>query len=467
MRHLLLGILLLAVYAGSTALPETRGSDYGEAEARHLLVAESLVSDRDLDVSDQYASRDHTKFFSGELTAGGRPYAGRLHEPDSPGFSILIAPAYALAGGLGVQLLCAALAALAFVVALPLARAVVPEPWATGGVLAVSLSPPAVVHATAVDPGTAAAPVLAIAVLLTVRAREDARLAPVVAAGLVLALLPWLDPLIALAGLPVAGMLLSWTLRQHRRLAALIAVELLSSSLIAFTALSEVIYGGLTPLAAAVAGDTAIGAASLEGYVDRLPRLASLWLDRDHGVIRWAPVLALIVPGTWLLWRSRRDHIARALPGRREGEATAALAVTVVAGLLLIAVLATPVGSGGWFAGHWLMPGLPLTAVPVAWSLRHLPRIGTVLGVLAVLGTAWLCAQIATGRLGGWAAAPDSRAPWGPLEAAFPLWGGGSVWPAAVTAAILAALLGLLGFEWRARMGERDRGRMTDSGLPL
>ena len=54
MRHLLVGVLLLATYAASTALPGGRGSDYGRNEARHLLVAESLVSDFDLDVSDEY-----------------------------------------------------------------------------------------------------------------------------------------------------------------------------------------------------------------------------------------------------------------------------------------------------------------------------------------------------------------------------------------------------------------------------
>src|ERR1700750_1431356 len=57
------------------------------------------------------------------------------------------------------------------------------------------------------------------------------------------------------------------------------------------------------------------------GYVDRLPRLASLWLDRDFGLLRWAPVLALVFFAAWLLYRSRRDQLARGVAARRGAEA--------------------------------------------------------------------------------------------------------------------------------------------------
>jgi hypothetical protein len=464
-RHLLLGILLIAIYAVSAMLPASRGSHYGEVEARQLLIAASLVSDRDLDVSDEYASDAHRAFFAGDLTPTGRPIDGRLHEPYGPGFSVLIAPAYAVAGARGAELLSALLAALAFVAALTTARAVVPEPWATRGVALVALSPPAVVHSTSVHPGWAAAGLLALSVTLTVRARDDARLPVVAGAALALAPLPWLDPLVALAGLPVAGVLLHWTLRQHRRLAALIALELLSSSLIAFTALSEAVYAGLTPLAAALPGATTIGDDSTSGYVARMPALVSLWLDRDFGVVRWAPVLGLSWFGAWLLWRSRRDHIARAVPARREGEATAALAVAVTLVALLVAAFAAAVATERTPVGRWLLPALPLTSVLVAWSLRHLPRTGAVLGALTLVATAWLCAEVATGAVGGWTLAAESRAPWGPLEVLFPRWQEGSAWAHAVSATVGLSLVALLWSEWRARRRHRDR--MADVTLRL
>ena len=42
----------------------------------------------------------------------------------------------------------------------------------------------------------------------------------------------------------------------------------------------------------------------------------ALWIDRDVGLLRWAPVLALSVFAAWLLWRSRRAHLARLVAER-------------------------------------------------------------------------------------------------------------------------------------------------------
>lgn len=458
MRYPLLGLLLFAVYAATAGFATSPESHYGESEAHHLLSAESLVTDGDLDLSDEYSSVAVRESFPRDLRPNGRLTSRGLLEPYGPGFSAVIAPAYALAGARGAALLCAALAALAFVLALALARRVVPEPWATRGVLLVALSPPALAHSTSVDPGWAVSALLGIAILLTASAREEARLPVVTGAAAALAILPWIDATAALAGLPVAVLLVHWTLRQHRRLAALIGLEVLSSSLIAYTSLSEYLYGGLTPLVAALPGEAAVGADSALGYLARAPRLASLWLDRDFGLIRWAPVLALAVHGIWLLWRSRRDLIARALPGRREGEAVAGLVTAAGGTLVLVAAFAAVDVSGDSFPGRWLLPGLPLGAVLVAWSLRHLPRTGVALGLLTMLGSAWLCVELASGAVGGWAAARGSRAPWGPLEAVLPAWGTGSAWADAVAVGLVVALSGLLITEWRAQRHRRTAG---------
>ena len=55
MRLVALWILLVAVYAATLGVPAQTGSDYAGNEPHHLLAAESIVSDRDVDLADEYA----------------------------------------------------------------------------------------------------------------------------------------------------------------------------------------------------------------------------------------------------------------------------------------------------------------------------------------------------------------------------------------------------------------------------
>ena len=57
MRLAGLWILLVAVYAATLGIPAQPGLDYAGNEPHHLLAAESIVSDRDVDLSDEYAER--------------------------------------------------------------------------------------------------------------------------------------------------------------------------------------------------------------------------------------------------------------------------------------------------------------------------------------------------------------------------------------------------------------------------
>ncbi len=99
------------------------------------------MSDRDVDLTDEYAERAYAGWYPGELKTDGRVVDGRLVEPHGVGFALLIAPAYAIGGARAVQWQMLALLALAFVLAAALARRMVPEPWATVGVGLVGLSP--------------------------------------------------------------------------------------------------------------------------------------------------------------------------------------------------------------------------------------------------------------------------------------------------------------------------------------
>ncbi len=67
-----LWILLVAVYAATLGIPAQTGMDYAGAEPHHLLAAESIVSDRDVDLTDEYAERAYASWYPRELKTDGQ-----------------------------------------------------------------------------------------------------------------------------------------------------------------------------------------------------------------------------------------------------------------------------------------------------------------------------------------------------------------------------------------------------------
>ena len=125
-RGLALWLVLFGAYCATLGLGS--GERYAPREAHALLTAESIVSDGDVDLRDEYADRSWREFTDRPLRPTAGQVEGRLVEPQGVGFPLLIAPAYAIGGPLAVQLLMAAIAALAFALGGALARRVVPEP---------------------------------------------------------------------------------------------------------------------------------------------------------------------------------------------------------------------------------------------------------------------------------------------------------------------------------------------------
>jgi hypothetical protein len=380
LRLLALWAVLFAVYAAGAGVDPRTGD-----EVTHLRIASGLADD-------------------GEL----------VRAPVGAGFGLLVAPAEAVGGARAVELFLAAIAALGFVLGALLARRIVPEPYASAGAGLAGLSPPAIAHATAIYPELTAGTLLAGAAVCAVSARDEPRAAPVLGGAAMLAALPWLGVLYAVPGLPVAVALYLWCRSGRRPLLGLIAAELVGASLVVFATVNERLYGGPTPWSASPAGETATGASSALDYLERLPRLTGLWLERDYVLLRWAPVLALAWFAAWLLWRSRREHLARVVPARATAEAAAGLALAVCAGQLLVAALLVPAVSADWFPARHLAPALPVAAALVAWGLRHAPRAGAVLGAISLATSAWLL--IARDP---WSP-PTTSVPWGPFEVAVP-----------------------------------------------
>jgi hypothetical protein len=338
-----LAAVLVAVYVAGLSLEPRGGEPY-------LRTAQTLVED-------------------GEIVRDAR----------GPGFPLLIAPAEAVGDARAVELLLVAVAALGFVFGALLARRIVPEPYASAGAGLAGLSAPAIVHAGEIGPEAAAGTLLAGATLCTAIAREAPRPAPVFGAAALLAVLPWLDPLLLVPATPVAAALYLWCRHARHHTLGLIAVELVGASVVLYVTLNERIYGGPTPWSALPSGVSATGAFSLAEHLERAPRLITLWLDPGEGLLRWAPIFAFVFFAVWLLRRSRAERLARVVPQRAGAEAAAGLALAVVAAVLVVAVFLVP-----RLDARHLVPALPVAAALVAWGLRHAPRVGAALGAASL-----------------------------------------------------------------------------------
>jgi hypothetical protein len=302
------------------------------------------------------------------------------------GFPLVIAP---FGDRDVVELVLAAVAALGFVLAALLGRRIVPEPYASAGAGLAGLSAPAVAYAGAVLPPATAGTLLAGASLCAVAARETPRPAPVFGAAAMLALLPWLDPLLAIPALPVGVALYLWCREGRRATMGLIAVELVGASLVLYATLNERLYGGFTPWSALPSGVSPTGAQTLVEHLERLPRLLTLWLDPGAGLLRWAPIFAFVPFAAWLLRRSREEGLARVVPERASAEAAAGLALVVFAAVLLVAAFLVPTIDTEPFAARYLIPAFPVAGALIAWGLRHAPRVGAALGAITLAISAW------------------------------------------------------------------------------
>jgi hypothetical protein len=458
-RTLALWLLLFGVYAATVGLGAFGASDYGGDEPHYLLAAESVVEDGNVDVLDEYADRRYADFYPYELDRHGQETDGRLNEPHGVGFPLFIAPAYALAGAKGVELFLAAVAALALVLAYRIALRVVPDPWALGAALAVGLSPPLVAYGSAVYPEPAAGAALAGAGLLALRLDERVSRPDAFGCFLLLGALPWLGTKFVAAGVVIAAFAARALWRSRRRMLAVGAIELSLFSLALYVTINEAVYGGPTPYAADVAGETATDASFPGGYLERSYRLVALFIDRDYGLLRWAPVLALVFGGLWWLWHARRDRVAQAVPGLRRMELAAGLCAAALGAQLLVAAFGAPTMFGFWFPGRHLLAALPLAVPLVAWGLRHMPRVGAALAGITVLASVWLYADVRWGN--GSLATERPGAPFGPLTDVLPSFGPDGGWAYWLAGAVGVAVALLVLREARAARHSRQTAGAT------
>jgi hypothetical protein len=391
-RTLGLWLVFFAAYAATLGLHLGAPERYSRDEAHVLLVAESIVSDGDVDLRDEYVGRVWTKWGGAPLHPSAGLTNGRLVEPPGVGFSLLVAPAYALGGATAVELFVAALVALGFVLAASLARALVPEPWATRAALVGGLSPAAVGASTTIGPELVGGTLLAGAALLALRVRAWPRFGAALGTALLIAALPWVALKLVLPAAVVALSLAYWLRRRNRGIAGFTALEVVLTSGVLYITFNDRLFGGLTPYAANGDADP-LGHASV---LDRVTRVAGVLVDPWSGVLLWAPFGVLALLAVWLLIRSRRERLAIAVSDQVDVESSALLLVLVCGATFLVAVVASPSLDGPWYAARDTLPALPCGAALCAWGYRRFPRIGNALAIVTLAGTAVL---LVAGRL--------------------------------------------------------------------
>ncbi len=380
-RFLLLPVVLV-VYATVSARVQLQVGPEGD-EPHYLMVADSLLRDGDVSLERDYEEGRYQAFYGRPLRPHYRVRGrhGEIFSLHAVGLSLLVLPAYALGGYPAASFFMAFLGALLiFELRGLLIRAGESEGAAEGVAWLAALSPPLIHYAGLIFTEVPAA----LLVTVALRRGWDAgrlRLREGLLVGGALAALPWLNVRYA----PLSAILLFYVLAGRPRVRAVVATVLPGLlSAIGIAAYYHALYGFFDP--------RRVYGRHPEMSLGTLPEgLPGLFLDQEFGLLVYAPVFALAVPGLLALVR-RRPRLglcALALVGVVVGVAAswhmwrggfnppARFLVPIVPALLLgvAAWLRRGLGAGGaLLVGFSLFAGLAGAAEP---HLVHRDRDGT------------------------------------------------------------------------------------------
>lgn len=369
-RRLFLPVVFIVYAAVSLGVQHQVGAE-GD-EPHYLMVAESLLRDHDLALQDDYVPERYGAFYTSQPTLEPhylvRGRQGEIYSQHALGLTLLILPAYALAGYPAASLFMACVALLLVRELRALLYAWMgATPVADGVAWLVALSPPLICFAGLIFTEVPAAYVLALS-LRHLRRPENMSTGRAWLVGLALAFVPWLN----VRYLVLPPLLIAYAATRRpalRRMAALVVPLLVSAGLSALYHYQ--LYGFFDPRH--VYGRR-------PGFAwGRLPgNLEALLFDQEYGLLVYAPIFALALPGCVALVRrfGWRDALAALLP--------------------IAVVLATAATWRMWWGGftppaRFLVPIVPALALAVAASLRRglsaatalLAAFGLVIGVAA------------------------------------------------------------------------------------
>ena len=427
------GVSAALFIAGSVALSDRLPN--GD-EPHYLMIAQSLLHDRDLQIQNNHDLIQYQSFWPNKLEPHyvTRGLNGQIYSVHSPGVAALVLPAFGLFGYPGAQATIIAAAAvtagLVWWTAWLLSASAMAAwlAWA-----ALSVSAPFVLHAFTVFPDAPGALCVAAAVALLIQLeyRGPANVASVWVAGAALAALPWLHSRFCVLAISLGLVLGLRLIRQRPVLAAqFLIVPVVSAT--AWFGYFWTIWGTVNPSAPYGALTNLAWGHTPEGVL-------GLLLDQRYGLLATAPAYVCSIAGLVLLARQRARLVV---------ELTMVIVPYVVAAS----------SYGMWWGGfggpaRFLVAILPIAAVPVAWlwvsggpvarALTLFPLL-TGAGVLAAriwadAGTMAFAQTFGADPVAAWAApSVDLPAALVSLGSAS-MWRDGGVWVAIILATVGAA----------------------------
>lgn len=348
----------IVAVASLAAFSEVRGVIPGGDEPHYLAATQSILNDFDLRVANNYADGDYLDYFPGSLEPHflKRSTSGEIYSIHAPGVSIVVLPAFAVAGYAGAVLTMILIAALTAAITWWLAWTVsgsVAGAWA--GAAAVFATTPYFFHAFTIYPEIIGSLCVAIGAWLLIDLADGREVAGrrLVATGAVLALLPWLHSRFAIIAAAL-GMVIALRLlpRRSPRLAIARFLSVPAIAGVLWFAFFWIIWGSPSP-AAPYGADTNTSAA----YI--LRGLIGLLVDQQFGLLTTAPIYVVAFAGL--------VHLVRVRP-----RLAVELSLIVVPYAIAVASYAM------WWAGsaapaRFLIAILPLAALPIAVSFAGTP----------------------------------------------------------------------------------------------
>lgn len=338
---------VFAVQLASGAHSAVRVGPQGD-EPHYLVVAQSLLQDHDLRLERDFEERRYLAFFDRPMEPHYRVRGreGAIYSLHAVGLSVLILPAYAIAGYPGAVAFMALLTALLCNEVRLLLRRLLPDPTRADGLAVVfALSPPLLHFGGLVFTEVPAA--LAVALVLRLGLETRGAVGIGLSIGALLGALPWLNARYSILSLLLA----IYVLAGRPGLRLWLPGGLIGALSAAGIALYHSILYGFFDLRRVYGRRPEFDPATL---IEGTP---GLLLDQEFGLLVYAPLFALTAPGLWSLRRSRPRLAAGA-------------ALTVVAMFLLAGTW--HMWRGGFNPpARFLVPLWAPLVLGVGWALRE------------------------------------------------------------------------------------------------